>query len=471
MRNWMYEHQFVIHTSYHSGVEMLIYPWGYRPALCPDNDNMYHAATAYVSASTYPVLTYGAAYEHLYPVNGSSMDTYYGLMGSVGWTMEISEDKQPPTSQLLTYYNYNLPSMIAMTEYSGYGLQGTVTDAETGEPIAATIFVDTLYPCFTDPAVGDYHKYLISGSYSITAIASGYQSMTKNNIMVTSLNTTTCDFGLVPNDEHYAYRVAGCRIPNNNTADEGNTKAVIGPADQVHYSIGVNGWIIVDMQHDILNGPGNEIRVVEDDDEDEGYDCYAGSTIDGPWQFLGQGSGTTDFDFENAMLDEARFIMIRDDGGGTPQMEDAGFDLDAIKILDQPMIVALKMSYYIDDASGNNDGRLDPNEKADLVITLKNTGRLTADNLSANLNYDSSWVFVDNPDEEFGTIPFAGSATVSFSINADQLAPYEEVIQMVLNLRANDDDFTQSIPFGINIGNIFEDWETGNFNKFELQQI
>jgi hypothetical protein len=316
LRNWMYEHQFVVHTTYHSGTEELVYAWSYRPDPTPDDAHIDDLAYVYVSNSGYANLPYAQGFSGLYPINGSSKDTYYGVMGSIGWTMEISHDKQPPTSQILMFYNYNEPSMIAMIEYGGYGIHGIVTDQQTGEPIPAIIFVDDSFPSYTDPVNGDYHKYVIPGTYSVTAVANGYSPQTKNNITVTDLNSTACNFALAPNGDHYAYRIPACQIPDNNYEDEGNTPAALGAPDDVNYSIGKNGWVVVDMYQPVLDGPGMEVRIYEGDDSPEGYTAYAGPSIDGPWYFLGNGTGTQSFDFGNNNILEARYIRIEDDGSG-----------------------------------------------------------------------------------------------------------------------------------------------------------
>ena len=247
--------------------------------------------------------------------------------------MEISYSKHPPTSEIMLYYNRNYPSMIAMIEYAGYGLEGTVTDAVTGNPIAATVFVNNYYPTYSDPTAGDYHKYVLPGTYSITVLANGYQSQTINNVVVTSNNSTVTDFQLQSGWGHFAYKFSASQIPDNNFSDEGLTPAVLGSPDDINYSIGKNGWCVLDMQNPIVDGAGSDLIVYEGDSSPEGYYCYAGQAIDGPWQLLGTGLGTTQFDLATSGLAEAQFIKILDDGDGTATAPNAGFDLDAIETL------------------------------------------------------------------------------------------------------------------------------------------
>ena len=224
--------------------------------------------------------------------------------------------------------------MIAMIEYAGYGLEGIVTDATTNDPVTASVFVNNYYPTYTDPTAGDYHKYVLPGTYSITVVANGYQSQTINNVVVTANNSTVTNFQLQPGGGHYVYRFASSQIPDNNYADEGLTPAVIGAPDNINYSIGKNGWCVLDMQFPIPDGMGADFTVYEGDTSPEGYYCYVGQSIDGPWILLGLGNGTTQFDLSSSGLTQAQFIKILDDGDGTAITANAGFDLDAIKATD-----------------------------------------------------------------------------------------------------------------------------------------
>jgi hypothetical protein len=270
----------------------------------------------------------------MYAINGNTKDGNYGVMGSISWSIEISNSKQPPTSQIMQYYNWNYPSMMALIEYSGYGLEGIVTDATTNAPVTATVFVNNYYPTYTDPTAGDYHKYVLPGTYSITVVANGYQSQTINNVVVTANSSTVTNFQLQPGGGQYVYKFSSSQIPDNNYADEGLTPAVIGPPDDINYSIGKNGWCVLDMQYPIPDGSGADFTVYEGDTSPEGYYCYVGQTIDGPWILLGTGNGTTQFDLSSSGLAQAQFIKILDDGDGTAITANAGFDLDAIKATD-----------------------------------------------------------------------------------------------------------------------------------------
>jgi hypothetical protein len=333
LRNCVYENQFVVYTNYHSGTEYLSYPWSYRESYAPDKPSINNLAGIYASSSGYLNLPYGQGYTGMYPINGSTKDFNYGSLGSVAWSMEISLDKQPPQNQISYYYSINEPAMLTMIEYAGYGIEGIITDAQTGFPVQAAIFIGNNYPVYSDDSVGDYHKYVIPGTYMLKVVANGYITQTINNVVVSALNSTITNIQMQPQPGQFAYKVAECRIPGNNFYDEGYTAASLGPADLVNYSLGKGGYIILDMQHPVIDSLDTDIIIHEGDVTPEGYSVYVSNSKDGPWSWLGDGLGTTGFDISSSGVPDVQYLKIVDDNNGTASAADAGFDLDAIEVV------------------------------------------------------------------------------------------------------------------------------------------
>jgi hypothetical protein len=330
MRDFMYNNQFVTHITYHSGAEEVIFPWCYRADHASDYSCFYNQAFLYSSSSGYSSLPYLQSYAD-YPTNGELIDENYGINGNISLTMEISNNKQ--TTDILGYYNKNQTPMINIIKNAGYGLEGVVTDSVTGNPVAAAVFVNSFFPIYTDMHVGDYHKFVPPGTYTVKVVANGYETKTLSGIVVSSESATFSHIKLNPAIGRYAYKVVTAVIPNNNPADEANTPAIIGVLDNINYSIGKNGWIVLDMLQYVKNMPGNDFKIYEGDATAEGYTCYVSTSMDGPWTSLGPGAGTKEYDI--SPLDSVRFIKIVDDGDGTANTADAGFDLDAVEVLEQ----------------------------------------------------------------------------------------------------------------------------------------
>ena len=374
LRDCQYSNQFVSYINYHSGTETVSYPWSYRYSPTPDNAHIDALAGIYVSNSGYTSLPYGQGSQIMYLIQGSTKDFNYGCMGSVAWSMEISLDKQPAGPNIQHYYDINKPAMLALIEHSGYGIEGTVTDAVTGMPVRASVWVGSNYPTFTDGDAGDYHKYMVPGTYALRFTANGYEAKEISNVIVHNMQSTVTDVQLQPLQSQYGYRTSISRIPNfnaQNPGDEGYSAACLGAPDQVNYSVGKGGYITVDMQNPVQDEPGPDIRVYEGDASPEGYAVYALTTMDGYWNYIGSGVGTSDFDLTTAGIPEAQFIVILDDNDGTANVNDAGFDLDAIGNIHAP----------IPDTLAHLSGKVfDSNSGLALegvVITLSDTTLLT----------------------------------------------------------------------------------------------
>jgi len=344
IRDLQLEHNFTLFTDYHAGTEIISYPWSYRTEVSPDNATLTSMAAAYSNASGYPSLQYGQGYNVMYQIFGSTKDNHYGPLGQVSWSIEVSTLKQPPASQIEMIYSYNAPAMTEVIKRADWGIRGTVTDSLTGEPVSGVIFVNNLFPVYSDPQVGDYHKVVQQGAATVKVMANGYTTKTFSNVIIPNQSTATLDVRLARAPGRYAYRVIACEIPDfpnlGSYQDESYTPGAIGAPDSITYSLGKAGVIILDMGDTLINGPGADLRVWESGGTPEGFTCYASISMDGPWKNLGQGTGTTSFDLATGLLEKARYIKIIDDGDGSANAPDAGIDLDAVEFYTQPLIAS-----------------------------------------------------------------------------------------------------------------------------------
>ncbi len=363
LRNGILDNQFVVYTNYHSGTEILSYPWSYRADAPRDYVNLNQLASAYAGASGYSGLQYGQGYNIMYAINGSTKDFQYGSLGNVGWSMEISMSKQPPSSQIGYYYNANKPAMTEIIKQCGWGVTGMVTDSATGQPVRASVWVNNYYPVYTDPLIGDYHKFLVPGTYSITVAANGYRPKTIANATVPAQGAVVADVQLVPEASHYGYKVMSCQIPGNNFGDEGYTPGALGKPDAIPYSLGKNGWIVIDMGDTVFNGPGADFKVIQAGSVAKAFTVSGGNNMDGPFTNIGVGNGTTSFDLGPVLLSTVRYLRIKDNGAGAAYGTGAGFNLDAIEVLTLPVTAAFAATTntpcegthvdFADNSSGN----------------------------------------------------------------------------------------------------------------------
>lgn len=352
LRELWFDHNFVLYNNYHGGTEEISLPWSFSGHQPDDWAHIYQLASVYSSTSGYFYFPYGQGWFTMYQIFGATKDYNYGSLGQIGWSNEITMLKEPPASMIPMYYNYNVPAITEMIERVGWGVEGMVTDSVTGSPVKAAVFVGSYYPVYSEPEVGDYHKYVLPGTYSITVKASGYQTKTITGVVVPDQGSVTTNIQLAPTPGRYAYRAVITVIPyypDKPTlyADECYFPGIIGPPDSINYSIGKSGYIVIDMGDTIYNGIGDDFKVYEGDGTPEGYYCHVSTTIDGPWTSLGSATGTTAFDLSIGSISGIRYVKITDDGDGPSNVNDAGFDLDGIEILTPPLIADFTASNRI----------------------------------------------------------------------------------------------------------------------------
>ena len=195
-------HHFVLSANFHGGALVANYPWDYTYTLTPDNDVFIQAALTYTShnssmynSTEFPHgITNGAAW---YVITGSMQDWNYGYTDDMDITMEIGENKWPPASQLPSFWALNQESMLSYMEFVHKGIHGLVTST-TGQPLNAVITVQGNDKAIhTDPDVGDYHRLLLPGNYTLTASAYGYIPQTAQ-ITVPASGSTEYNFILSP---------------------------------------------------------------------------------------------------------------------------------------------------------------------------------------------------------------------------------------------------------------------------------
>ncbi len=132
-------------------------------------------------------------------------------------TIEISATKTPNGNQLPNFWGYLRRSLLNYMEESLYGVRGMVTDANTGQPLAAEIYVlnheaDSSW-VYSSPA-GDYHRLLIAGTYNIRYSFPCYQTQIFNNVVVQNETPTILNVQLIPNAADFTANTTNIIVGN-----------------------------------------------------------------------------------------------------------------------------------------------------------------------------------------------------------------------------------------------------------------
>jgi len=131
--------------------------------------------------------------------------------------------------------------------------------------------------------------------------------------------------------------------------------------------------------------------------------------------------------------------------------------------------VLLLSDVTIDDATGgNNNHRLDPGESVLINIKTLNNGHSDAFNTKETLSTTNPDVNIINPIYNFGTINSANSGISTFSVDIASSAAMGSIANFTCTVSSG--AYSNTKTFSLIIGQVDEDWETGNFNKFNWVQ-
>ncbi|WP_055442287.1 M14 family zinc carboxypeptidase [Lacinutrix himadriensis] len=237
---------FVISANFHGGTELVNYPFDNAYSaqyIHADNDWFEHigveyathcqtdansgttATPAYNNKSSYmtddddwdgnagnqawqnyysqsPGVTHGAEWYRVYGGRQDYMN-YYQQCKEI--TIELSDVKILAESSLDDYWYYNRDALLDFLTQGTYGFRGVVVDANTNNPIDATITIvghDTYNShTITDISHGDFYRPIKAGTYDILIESPCYQSVTLTNQTISDGQTISlADVLLVPSN-------------------------------------------------------------------------------------------------------------------------------------------------------------------------------------------------------------------------------------------------------------------------------
>ena len=203
--------KFDISSNFHGGEEVANYPWDTWSNMPADYDWWLHVMNEYAGlAQENSNPGYFTVYENgitngydWYEVNGGRQDYMNYFHHCREFTLEISDSKTPPGQDLPYYWDANYNSFLAYIEQGMYGLHGVIADSLTGEPLFAEVYINNhdtdSSEVYSRLPIGDYHRYLYSGNYSLTYSADGYISKTISSVAITNNETTILDVKLLKN--------------------------------------------------------------------------------------------------------------------------------------------------------------------------------------------------------------------------------------------------------------------------------
>jgi len=210
MMVFLREKRFSLSANMHAGAEVVNYPWDAVPEANVDEDWYKFISREYAdeAKAVDPLymtdLTVDGTINGFdwYEALGTRQDYISYYLGGRELTLELSETKLVSSADLEYFWSVNHRSLLNYMAQCLYGIRGTVTDMDTGEPVKAQVYVmnhDSAYSVVSSNAdFGDYYRLIKEGVYDLVVSAPGYYSDTLYNVAVTDFQATNLDIELVP---------------------------------------------------------------------------------------------------------------------------------------------------------------------------------------------------------------------------------------------------------------------------------
>ncbi len=129
-------------------------------------------------------------------------------------------------------------------------------------------------------------------------------------------------------------------------------------------------------------------------------------------------------------------------------------------------------SIQILDPTGNNNGRLDPGETVDIVVTLLNKGVYDVTDVMAEFLSDDPYLTINSGSLNYGTITPGGQGSSMMNITVDPGTPIGHLIlgDFEVACMSNAIPFNYHFDMNFKVGLIVEDFESGGFTEFAWTQ-
>ena len=203
MIKFMRKRKFVLSANFHSGSEVVNYPWDRWLSKLHADDSWFntisraYADTVHIYSGPEYMnfldngVTRGAVW---YVVYGGRQDFMTWELHGREVTIELDNQYITPAPQLPVLWQNNWRSLIGYLENALYGIHGFVRDVDSHVPIPAKVFISGYdkdsSQIYSDTLAGRFERFLAPGSWDITFSASGYRDTTIKNVIVVARQKT-----------------------------------------------------------------------------------------------------------------------------------------------------------------------------------------------------------------------------------------------------------------------------------------
>jgi C1A family cysteine protease len=125
-------------------------------------------------------------------------------------------------------------------------------------------------------------------------------------------------------------------------------------------------------------------------------------------------------------------------------------------------------SIEVSDPTGNNNGRIDPGETVDIILTLQNDGLFDVTDITSEFITTDPYTTINSGSLDFDDMAPGEEAEATVSITVSNFAPVGHNLEGLLNVSCISNGNSMDYEFEMNfkVGLIVEDFETGDFTQF-----
>ena len=203
MIRFMRNHKFVLSANFHSGSEVVNYPWDRWLSILHADDSWFNSISRSYADTAH---VYGGPAYMNYLNNGVTRGAvwyiiYGGRQDFVTWelhgrevTIELDDQYVTPEAQLTLLWQNNWHSLLGYLENALYGIHGLVRNINTHVPVPAKVFINghdkDSSQVYSDTLTGSFVRFLSPGSWDLTFSATGYLTQTITNVVVAPFQKT-----------------------------------------------------------------------------------------------------------------------------------------------------------------------------------------------------------------------------------------------------------------------------------------
>ena len=276
MISFMRKHRFVLSANFHTGSELVNYPWDrWLSKIHADDDWFYDISRAYAdtvhlySGTGYMTelnngITRGALW---YVIYGGRQDFITWELHGREVTIELDDQTITPESQLPLLWQYNWHSLIGYLENALYGIHGIVLDSSSSLPVQAKVFIaghdKDSSQVYSDKLTGSFYRFLSPGSWNLIFTAPGYNYLTVNNIKVVAGENTDVIVRMTPAIDSVFTRIKETPVlyPNPATTylKAALPERIIGSVDISIFSL--SGMLILNYKTEVFKEVPVQINI------------------------------------------------------------------------------------------------------------------------------------------------------------------------------------------------------------------